>query len=71
MIQCIEKIRGDIRICKDNLFLGSVTDMDELDFWEERLERLEEPHAITFYLKKGKVEYNLYCNSKRKGGSFR
>lgn len=71
MIQCIEKLKGKIKICKDNLFMSDIADMEELDFWEERLERLEEEFAITFYLKKGKVKYNLYCNTKRKGGSFR
>lgn len=71
MIQCIEKIQGDIKICKDNLFMSNITDMEELEFWEERLDRLEEEYAITFCLKKGKTEYNLYCNTKRKGGAFR
>lgn len=71
MIQCIEKIQGKIKLNKENLFMSGIKDMAELEFWEERLERLQEPHAITFYLKKGKTEYNLYCNTKRKGGGFR
>ncbi len=71
MIQCIEKVKGNIKFNQYTLFLSDVQDMNELEYWEERLEKLEEPYAIMFYLKKGRIRYNLYCNVHRKDGAFR
>lgn len=71
MTQCIEKLVGNIKLTQYNLFLSNVEDMDELEYWEDRLDKFKEPYAITYCLKDGKISYNLYCNINRTGSAFK
>lgn len=71
MMQCIEKITGKIIISSYNLFIEDIEDMSELEYWENRLDYLNEPYAITFRLKNDKIYYNLYCNDNRAGSRFK
>jgi hypothetical protein len=71
MIQCIEKITGNLKLNQYTLFLNGIEDMDELEYWEARFEKFNEPHAVTYYLKNGKIYYNLYCNVHKGGSAFR
>lgn len=71
MIKCIEKMKGSIKLTNLNLFLEDTTDISSIEFWEDRLDKLGEPYAVTFRTKKGKIMYSLYCNTKRVGSSFK
>lgn len=68
---CIEKIKGEVKFTYLNLFLENVTDMMELEFWEDRLERLEEPYAVVYKKVDNAYRYYLYCNIARKGSKFK
>lgn len=70
--QVIEKKVGDIKINSFNLFVENILDMELLEYYEDRLERLEEPYAITYRSRgDGKIVYSIYCNTRKKGSKFK
>lgn len=72
MIKCIEKMVGNVLIRPFNILLENTEDMEAVEYWEERLEHFNEPHAVAYCVtKKGKVLYSIYCNTRKKGSVFR
>ena len=72
MIKCIEIIKGEIKIRPFNLFIENTDDMEAIEFWEERLEKFNEPYAITYCKDtSGKLLYSIYCNTRKKGSMFK
>lgn len=71
MIQCIEKMVGKVKISKETLLVHNVTDMDDLEFWEDRLDKLKESYAVTYRIVKSKIVYNVYCSANKREGSLR
>lgn len=67
----VEKKVGRVNLSPINLFMTNV-DMESLEYWEDRLEKLNEPHAIVYQENsQGKIVYSIYCNIKRKGSCFK
>ena len=71
MIECIEKMVGKVRISKDSLLINNITDMQDLEFWEDRLDFLKESYAITYRKSRNKIVYSVYCAANKREGSLR
>lgn len=66
----IEKGSG-VAMTTHNLLIKDEMDMEFVEFWEERLERLEQPYIIGFREIDGKIAYSIYTNLKSKESKFR
>lgn len=66
----VEKMKGVVSIVPMNLFIADIDNMQELEDWEDRLELLGEPYAVTFKKKRGKIFYDIFVNTKKPRSSF-
>ena len=64
----IEKQKGKVTLHERNCIVQDITDMEELDFWEERLEWFKQPYIIAYRKLEGKVLYSVF--TKKRGGIF-
>lgn len=62
---------GKVSLVSSNLLVKDIMDMEILEFWEDRLKRLNQPFAVLFKRTKRGVKYCIYTNMKRKGSIFR
>lgn len=67
----IEYRVGKVKLIVTNLLVSDITDMEVLEYWEDRLVKLKQPFAVTFKEKQGKIVYSIYTNLKRKNSPFR
>ena len=69
----VEKKVGRIAISKNNLLIKDTVNMEEIEYWEDRLEKeLKQPFAITFRKNdKGKFVYSVYTNLRGKRSVFK
>lgn len=67
----IEKATGDVKLNNFTVFIKDTDDMQAVEFWEERLEKLGQPYAIAFREREGRVYYSLFTNTKKAGSPFR
>lgn len=59
-----------IPINRDTIFIKDLDDMETLEYWEERLEFLEQPYMVAFRKKKGRILYSIFTRSRGKNGNF-
>jgi hypothetical protein len=69
--EVVEYKIGRVKIVKSNLLVNEVTDMEVLEFWENRLAKLNQPYAVTFKKYKGMILYSIYTEMRKKGSPFR
>ena len=62
----IEKQVGDISLTKANLFIKNITDMEELEYWEDRLTFFEVPYAIAFTKNSKRIKYHVFTKTSTK-----
>lgn len=67
----VEYRSGKVSLTSTNLLIKDVTDMEALEFWEERLRNLGQPFVIVYKKIKGKYRYSVYTPLKKKGGVFK
>jgi hypothetical protein len=67
----VEYKTGKIALNSANLLVKDVTDMEALEFWEDRLKELGEPFVVVYKKIKGKIRYSIYTQLKKKGGAFK
>ncbi len=68
----IEKMKGNVKLTEFTLFIEDIEDMDFLEFWEERLNNLKEEYAVAYKTTKlGKIVYSIFCNTAKRGSSFK
>lgn len=69
----VEKTFGDpVTLSSFNLFIEDIEDMQELEYWEDRLEKLGQSFTIAYKtLKSGKILYSIFCNTSKKGSIFK
>jgi len=67
----VEYVRGNVKIIKKNIFLENVTDMVDLEFWEYRLEQVNQDFVVAFKKLNNKIVYTIFCNSRSKGSKFK
>lgn len=61
-----------INLTAFNLFIEDIDDMQELEYWEERLEKMEQDFTVAYKtIKSGKVLYSIFCNTSKKGSIFK
>ena len=66
--------KGDakaIPLEKSNLFMNEITDMEDLEYWESRLDRLGQPYVVAFKKSKGKIVYAIFTNTTSKESKFK
>ena len=70
---CIEKpSKKPIAFTEFNLFIDDVSDMNELEFWEDKLDSLEQDYVTVFRKdEKGKVLYSIFSNTYNSESKFR
>jgi hypothetical protein len=63
---CVEKVVGKVSITKSHLFVRDIFDMQELEFWERRLDQLKENYAICYRKSKANnLIYSIFLNYKK------
>lgn len=67
----VEYKTGKVPLKKENLLVQDISDMEVIEFWEDRLTRMKQDFAVTFREVKGAILYSIYTNLKRKGSPFR
>ena len=66
----VEKGEG-IPLTKANALLKDIIDMQELEFWEDRLEFLNQDYVVAFRKFKGKIRYSIFCRLGHKNSAFK
>ncbi len=61
----------DIPINRLNLFLSNITDMEHLEYWEDRLDYLKQPYVIAFKKHGTKVVYSIFTKIRKKESAFK
>lgn len=56
---------GAIDLSPSKLLIEDVEDMEELEYWEDRLQTLEEPFAVAYRKLDGKIKYSIFSNFKK------
>lgn len=67
----IEYQTGKIRMIQSNMLLHDVTDMEMIEFWEERLTTLKQPFMVVFREVDGEILYSIFTDLRKKGSAFR
>ncbi len=66
------QVGNTIKMTKHNLFLEEVDDMLTIEYWEDRLEKLQQEFIIAYKTSEnGKILYTIFCNTNRKGSILR
>ena len=60
----VERLEGNVSISEKNLLIKDTYNMEEVEYWENRLENiLKQPFAITFRKNdEGKIVYSIYTS---------
>lgn len=66
----IRKKKGEVKISLYNTLLRDVDELSEIEFWEARLEKLNEDFLVVYRLKKRKKLYTIYCNTRLNGNFY-
>lgn len=66
----IEKGSG-VALTAANCLVKDILDMNEIEFWEDRLDKLEQPYVTAFRTRKGYVYYSIFCKQGSKNSAFR
>ena len=68
----IERKTGDVAMVQKNLLIKDTDDMEELEYWEDRLENvLKQPFVVAFREKDGKIKYSIFTDLRKKGSVFK
>lgn len=67
----IEYQTGKVRMIQSNLLIQDVKDMEMIEFWEERLKRLNQPFMVVYREDAGSVLYSIFTDLRKKGSAFR
>jgi len=68
----IEKKTGDVSLNRFNLFVSNITDMEALEYWEKRLDKLKQPYVVVFNKNTaGKIVYSIFSNTRKRGSQFK
>ena len=67
----IEKKTGKVSMNSFTLFVKNIDDMEELEFWENRLDYLKQPYIIAYRKIKGRIFYSIFTNTRKKGSAFK
>ena len=60
----IEKKIGSVKAARYNLLVDALEDMQELEDWEMRLEKLKVPYTVAYRNLKNKTYYYIFCDTR-------
>lgn len=67
----LDKQIGNVKIAPYNLFVDNLN-VQEVEDWEYRLERLGEPYTVAFKTNRhGQIVYGIFVVSGKKNGAFK
>jgi hypothetical protein len=67
----IEYQTGKVQMIQSNILVQDVKDMQMIEFWEERLRRLNQPFMVVYRKVGGSVFYSIFTDLRKKGSAFR
>lgn len=67
----IEYSTGEVALQTANLLIKDVVDMETIEYWEERLQRLNQAYVVAYRKFEGKIAYSIFTNLRQKGSAFR
>lgn len=60
-----------VALTKDNMLIKDEFDMDNIEFWEERLQALKQSYVLAYRKRKGKIAYTIFTKMRGKGSAFK
>ena len=67
----LEYRTGKIPMVNSNLLVKDITDMELLEFWEDRLKDLGQPYVVAYKEVAGVIKYAIFTKIREKGSAFR
>jgi len=67
----VEYSVGNVNMVPSNILVKDIDDMEELEFWEERLRYLKQDFTVTYRKMKGKILYSIFTTMRLKETLFR
>lgn len=67
----IEKIKGKVPFNWVTLFLDRTTDMQSVEYWEDRLEEMEQHYAVVYEQIGETVYYSIFVNARKGRKAFK
>lgn len=62
---------GKVAMTKDNMLIKDEDDMENVEFWEDRLTQLKQAYVVAFREKEGRVLYSIFTKMRGKGCLFK
>jgi hypothetical protein len=62
---------GKVKLSPNNVLVGLTSDMQEIEFWEDRLDRFKQPYITAYTKAYGRVLYCIFTNVRSKGSAFK
>lgn len=62
---------GNVELIENNILVQDVTDMEAIEYWENRLTNMKQDFTIVYREESGKVLYSVFADLRRKGSPFR
>ena len=67
----VEKNPAKIKLNDSNLLVADIEDMQQLEDWEERLDKAGQIYATAFRMVAERVVYSIFTKVRKKGSIFR
>lgn len=63
---------GEVKLSPNNILVNLTTNMQEIEFWENRLEQFDQPYVTAYTKAYGKkILYCIFTNVRSKGSAFK
>lgn len=67
----VEYSTGKVKCTKANMVLAELTDMIELEYWEDRLNAMKVSFVVAYKKKDSKVHYFMFAEVHKPGSPFK
>jgi hypothetical protein len=67
----VERKVGKVAMTEANLLVSDITNMEAVEYWEDRLEAMQQAFVIAFRKQDGQVLYSIFADLRKKGSPFR
>lgn len=67
----IEYSTGEVALVPSNILIKDVEDMEDLEFWEDRLKKMNQPYTVVYKKVKDKFLYAIFTDLRNKESVFR
>lgn len=68
----VEVVKGKrLPLTRDNILIKDETDMENVEFWEDQLDKLGQAYTVAFREKKGQIVYTIFTKMRGRGSAFK